>query len=200
MAGVIPSETTTQFWIFVGRSKSNRIVDGKWMLFFPKTDLDAKWQRLQELYHGGELMGVECMKVSTQKLNPRASNTKDGVVILYCSNSADEDHIISTGNRIQKAIAYDNDMYYKTDIQTLKGTHATGSRNNYTYKISRQKQITKKLPEQYTAMIVPFGKYKGETISSLLTDSQYLDWCKNQPWFKTKYEEIYNVVSQLIKN
>ena len=31
--------------------------------------------------------------------------------------------------------------------------------------------------------IVPFGKYKGQSIINLLNDKKYLEWCKNQEWF-----------------
>lgn len=40
--------------------------------------------------------------------------------------------------------------------------------------------------------LVPFGKYKGQPITTLLNDKSYLDWCKRQPFFK-KYTNIYNI-------
>ncbi len=43
-------------------------------------------------------------------------------------------------------------------------------------------------------MIIPFGKYKGESIMKLYEDTKYLKWCQDQPWFKEKYANIYNVV------
>lgn len=45
-----------------------------------------------------------------------------------------------------------------------------------------------------TEMIIPFGKYKGEDITKLFADQQYLKWCQDQPWFKEKYSNIYNIV------
>ncbi len=48
--------------------------------------------------------------------------------------------------------------------------------------------------------LVPFGKYKDKPITDLLSDVKYLEWCKNQEWFK-KYPIIYNIcVNQTITN
>lgn len=40
--------------------------------------------------------------------------------------------------------------------------------------------------------IVPFGKYKGKPITDLIADNSYLEWCKQQEWFK-KFPIIYNI-------
>jgi uncharacterized protein (DUF3820 family) len=45
-----------------------------------------------------------------------------------------------------------------------------------------------------SSLIIPFGKYKGKDVTQLIEDQQYLQWCKNQPWFKEKYANIYNIV------
>lgn len=48
--------------------------------------------------------------------------------------------------------------------------------------------------------IVPFGKYKGKLITELMNDTEYLEWCKKQEFFK-KYPIIYNIcVNQTITN
>ena len=41
--------------------------------------------------------------------------------------------------------------------------------------------------------IVPFGKYKGKPVTDLIADTPYLEWCKQQDWFK-KYSNVYNIV------
>lgn len=49
-------------------------------------------------------------------------------------------------------------------------------------------------------LIVPFGKYKGQSITKLLCDTKYLEWCKKQEWFK-KFPVFYNIcVHQTIIN
>lgn len=48
--------------------------------------------------------------------------------------------------------------------------------------------------------VVPFGKYKGEPVTSLLADTKYLEWCKQQDFFK-KYPVVYNIcVNQTIQS
>jgi len=39
--------------------------------------------------------------------------------------------------------------------------------------------------------LVPFGKYKGQPVTTLLNDTKYLEWCKQQEWFQ-KFPDIYN--------
>ena len=46
--------------------------------------------------------------------------------------------------------------------------------------------------------IVPFGKYKGQPITTLINDTKYLEWCKQQEWFQ-KFPIVYNIcVNQTI--
>lgn len=46
--------------------------------------------------------------------------------------------------------------------------------------------------------LVPFGKYKGQPITSLLNDTKYLEWCKQQQWFQN-FPIVYNIcVNQTI--
>ena len=51
---------------------------------------------------------------------------------------------------------------------------------------------------QIELSIVPFGKYKGQPITELLSDVKYVEWCKKQEWFQ-KYPVVYNIcVNQTI--
>jgi len=48
--------------------------------------------------------------------------------------------------------------------------------------------------------IIPFGKYKGQPITTLLADTTYLEWCKQQDFLKN-YPIVYNIcVNQTIVN
>lgn len=42
--------------------------------------------------------------------------------------------------------------------------------------------------------IVPFGKYKGQPVEVLAQDEPYLEWLKNQDWFKSQYQNIYAII------
>ena len=78
------------------------------------------------------------MKVATKKQNPRASDTSSGVIIFYCGPENDEKLMMSYGQNLLKYVPYTNAygfMYYKSDIQTLQGTRATGRKSNSKYKI-----------------------------------------------------------------
>lgn len=44
------------------------------------------------------------------------------------------------------------------------------------------------------ANIVPFGKYKGQPVESLIADSDYCEWLSAQPWFRDRYTGIYQIV------
>lgn len=46
--------------------------------------------------------------------------------------------------------------------------------------------------------LVPFGKYKGQPVTNLINDTQYLEFCKKQKWFQD-YPIVYNIcVNQTI--
>lgn len=47
------------------------------------------------------------------------------------------------------------------------------------------------MAEESSIPIVPFGKYKGEPITKLISDTKYLEWCKQQDFFKKT--SIYNI-------
>jgi hypothetical protein len=42
--------------------------------------------------------------------------------------------------------------------------------------------------------IITFGKHKGKPIGILAADKEYTRWLLAQPWFKTKYQNIYTIV------
>lgn len=42
--------------------------------------------------------------------------------------------------------------------------------------------------------IVPIGKYKGQPLEIMLADVDYCEWMSQQPWFREKYTNIYNIV------
>jgi len=42
--------------------------------------------------------------------------------------------------------------------------------------------------------IMPFGKYKGQPIENLSYDLSYCNYLKDQPWFRDKYNFIYQII------
>ena len=70
-------------------------------------------------------------------------------------------------------------------------------KNDYIIYLTNQPNKHKRMDTQ-TLPLVPFGKYKGEPITTLLNDTKYLDWCKQQEWFQ-KFPIVYNIcVNQTI--
>ena len=41
--------------------------------------------------------------------------------------------------------------------------------------------------------IVSFGKYKGQPVTEFIKDIKYVEWCKQQTWFKN-HSTVYNIV------
>jgi len=41
---------------------------------------------------------------------------------------------------------------------------------------------------------IPFGKFKGLTLNTMLRDRKYCEWALKQPWFREQYEYLYNCV------
>jgi len=113
-------------------------LSGKWMMFYPWSIMDEKWEEAVEQYRSGKLTGIKSMKVATKKQNPRASDASTGVIIFYCGPENDEKLMMSYGHNLLKYFPYTNAfgfMYYKSDIQTLQGTRATGQKSNSKYRI-----------------------------------------------------------------
>ena len=105
---------------------------GKWMLFYPKADMDRRWLEACECFEAGKFGIVDFMKASTFVENPRSSNPNNGVIILYTRPSS-ETKVMDTGMAVMEAMAYDRTMYFKTDRQTRLGTAATGRFKNHTF-------------------------------------------------------------------
>ena len=44
------------------------------------------------------------------------------------------------------------------------------------------------------ANVVPFGKYRGQPVETLVADGDYCDWLSAQPWFRDRYTGIYQII------
>lgn len=131
--------TTDVYWIEHGNLASNH---GKWMLFYDRSRIDAEWSKMKKLYDESKLGKVVCMKVSGSKENPRASSKNEHVIILYCPECREgEDTIMDIGKRIVENLSsYTNEyIYYKSNVQTVEGTRATGNQTNHQYKLSTRR-------------------------------------------------------------
>jgi hypothetical protein len=139
----LPLDVCDKPWLYENRIYDKECIDkecidtGKWMLFYDKQIMNDNWRLAKKLYREHKLDGVLCMKCSTNYENPRASTLDEGIIILYCSHSANEEKIINIGKNILELFDYKEKkfIYYKTDVQTSEGTNATGIWINNTYKL-----------------------------------------------------------------
>ena len=42
--------------------------------------------------------------------------------------------------------------------------------------------------------VVPFGKYKDQPVEALIADRDYREWLMEQPWFRDRYVNLYQMV------
>jgi hypothetical protein len=135
---LLPLEVSDFPWLYEINNEGVKYVDtGKWMLFYDKSLINEAWVLSKKLYRENKLDGVISMKCSTAYENPRASTLDEGIIILYCNNSSNEETIMNIGKKIIEMFDYKENqfIYYKTDLQTREGTKATGSKKNHTYKL-----------------------------------------------------------------
>eukprot|EP00057_Strongylocentrotus_purpuratus_P017440 XP_011671914.1 PREDICTED: uncharacterized protein LOC105441947 [Strongylocentrotus purpuratus] len=119
---------------------------GKWMLFYPVSEIDEKWEMAKILFNTGELRGVRGMKVSTVMYNPRTTYNDDAmaVLIMYCGPWTDEPLMREIGRNLALKTKYENkrgSMLYKSDDQTRGGTRATGQAVNHVYQMQVPRPI-----------------------------------------------------------
>lgn len=135
---LLPLEVSESPWLYENNNEGAKSVDtGKWMLFYDKSLMNEAWVLAKKLYRENKLDGVKSMKCSTAYENQRAATLDEGIIILYCNNSSNEETIMNIGKKIIEMFDYKEKqiIYYKTDLQTREGTIATGSKKNHTYKL-----------------------------------------------------------------
>ena len=122
MAQYNPSQVHNSYWVYAleqdlaARYPSQ---DGKWMMFFPMSEMDARWNEACQLYRSGKLFGVNSMKASTAQQNPmpeRLHGYNEGIIIFYCGPSEDEQNVMQYGRNILNNMHYPTaQFYYKSD-------------------------------------------------------------------------------------
>jgi hypothetical protein len=135
---LLPLEVSDSPWLYENKNDGVSVGDtGKWMLFYDKSLMNEAWIIAKKLYRENKLDGVKSMKCSTAYENPRAYTLDEGIIILYCNNSSNEETIMNIGKKIIEMFDYKEReiIYYKTDLQTREGTTATGSKKNHTYQL-----------------------------------------------------------------
>lgn len=122
MAQYLPTQVHDSFWVYaleqhLAAQFPNQ--DGKWMMFFPMSEMDARWNEACELYRSGRLFGINSMKASTAKQNPmpeRLHGPDEGIIIFYCGPCEDEVNVMQYGRNILNNMHYPQEkFFYKSD-------------------------------------------------------------------------------------
>lgn len=105
------------------------------------------------------LAGISDLKVKTAWASDESpANTDSKVIIFYCGPATDEARMLAVGQNLINEIPYTDKfgwIYYKSDLQTFKGTRATGrflipkifeqkilgSKKNHSYRLAVPKRI-----------------------------------------------------------
>lgn len=121
----LPSQVNSFYWIYCTNPPMNFTYphnDGKWIMFFRKSELDQRWKEACDLYRSGKLTGVNSMKVSTMLYNPMGANSyENGMIIFYCGPSENEANIMEYGKNLLRHIYYEDPiLYYKSDKMYLQ--------------------------------------------------------------------------------
>lgn len=175
---------------------------GKWMLFVSNKHMNDMWQKALRLYRAGELTGIISIKTSTAASNPRAAETKTGAIRFACGPSDDEDKVLTYGRNVVAKMGYYSDrgyIAYKTDLQTAKGTRATGAKRNFHYRITvpTQKPTQKsKNTETNRKMEIPSRTWSNEWLHEIADDialQHQLDRAKLGRWSLTFPKQFLDV-------
>ena len=117
-----PSEISYTYWVrCIDPSKYSLYPnsDGKWMMFFHISEMDARWREACNLYNSGRLIGINSMKCSTASQNPfpqRLHGPDEGIIIFYCGPSEDKAKVMEYGKNILNNMRYNRPFFhYKSD-------------------------------------------------------------------------------------
>ena len=137
-------------WVYANRDEpiileepesDNDVIDeGKWMLFYPKGDMDARWLEACERLQFGEFGVVNEMKASTFGHNFSSTKPK-GVIVLYIQR-AKKAVVMDTGRIVMEAMQYNDTMFYKTNRQTRDEYQAFERREDASHLKKHALQLT----------------------------------------------------------
>ena len=117
-----PTEIFHSYWVYCldqeyATAYPNQ--EGKWMMFFPLSEMNQRWSEACSLYRSGKLTGINSMKASTAKQNPmpqRLHGYDEGIIIFYCGPSEDQHNVMAYGRNILNHMQYPrSQFYYKSD-------------------------------------------------------------------------------------
>ncbi|HKO24687.1 MAG TPA: putative phosphothreonine lyase domain-containing protein [Chloroflexota bacterium] len=119
-----PSQVTDVYWLYtdrqVGTYPETTERAGKWMVFVPRTRVDAVWATLKRATEDGRL--GSSAKVSTARPNPNAKNPDEHVICVYTYDEADDADVQRIRSEL-RSLGITWKIPYKLDNVTLAGRY-----------------------------------------------------------------------------
>jgi hypothetical protein len=121
-----PSENTTDYFLYAERSQAatqypeHTERGGKWLIFVPKDEIDAVWEKVAVATREGKLGSRS--KVSTNRPNPRTIDSGVGVICVYTYDWEDKEDVMTIREAL-RGIGITQKLPYKADEDTHAGRY-----------------------------------------------------------------------------
>jgi hypothetical protein len=125
-----PSGVVDAYWLFATRAcgayPPPTVNSGKWLVFVPRSAVDALWATIKAATESG-LLG-DSAKVSTARPNPNAREPDQHVICIYTYDWTDQGDVRRVRQTLRD-LGVVRKIPYKADQETLAGKYAVrGSR------------------------------------------------------------------------
>ena len=97
---------------------------GKWLLFVPTREVNARWARVAAAVQDGQL--GHAAKVATAWPNSHARSPHERVICVYTRNYEDQADVVRVLAAL-RALGFDQRLSYKTDRETRSGRYGSGT-------------------------------------------------------------------------
>eukprot|EP01083_Nonionella_stella_P185925 679419_1 len=104
------------------------------------TELDYYWLKVKKLVTTNHLGMAAKVSTNTNKAN---QNKSDGVIIVYCHDSDNTQHVLSIAHSIRTLVGFAaEEIRYKTDQATIRGKYGSQS-HTYKHTMSKFNELQK---------------------------------------------------------
>jgi len=147
----VPSLCTSLSYIWERDTQklfSMKFAGGKWIMLFPRSQIDAQWEIAKSFYNSGRLPNVLEMKVSTAKYKKTSAENQQVLRIKFFVGKpqndmrSNEEIILTQGMRLVELMRYASPtgkMMFKTDLSFMREEESLGRSLNSSYMIECRK-------------------------------------------------------------
>ncbi|GAV02665.1 hypothetical protein RvY_13201-2 [Ramazzottius varieornatus] len=138
--------------------------NGKWLMFFPRDQIDAKWAQVKQLYFSGDLDRISSVIVSTAMPSERSSGKNEHVMAFFCGPADDEARVREIGtNLLEKVVPDVQAIYYKSNEQTAQSFSPDRSAANNATVVEKKRTPATTKKSLYRLAIPGLSKTSGAT-------------------------------------